>query len=55
MLDANHLSEAALKLGDARTLGKGTRHDRFGGGICLLATDGGTGDRDANLRCTHYE
>ena len=55
VLDANELGEAALKLGDARALGEGARHDRFGGGICLLATNGGTGDRDANLRCTHYE
>ena len=38
MLDANHLGEAALELGDARTLGKGTRHDRVGGGIGLLLT-----------------
>ena len=53
VLHANELGEAALKLGDARALGEGARHDRFGGGICLLATNGGTGDRNANLRRTH--
>ena len=55
MFYTNHLGEAALELGDARTLGKGTRHDRVGGGIGLLATDGGAGDRNANLRRTHAE
>ena len=55
VLHANHLGEAALELGDARTLREGARHDRFGGGVSLLATDGGAGDRNANRWRTHAE
>ena len=53
VLHANELGEAALKLGYTRPLREGARHDRLSGGVGLLATDGGSGNWNANWRCTH--